>query len=1066
MKKPLKILLIEDNPSDVILLKEVLNGHFSDLTFKTIISEKELVEEIHKDYNLIISDYFLPFFNGMEALEIRNQENPSVPLIICTSSMDENTAVECMKAGADDYVLKEDMKKLGRIIEHVLENKKIENEKRKMEAVQAIIFEIAEAALFTSDLYKSLGKVHKSIGKLMDVSNFYVALYNEEKDTFHFPYFKDEHDDPRQFTDLERGHSFTAYVWRTGKPLYATQKVQKDLVKNGEVQFTGHPAPIWIGVPLKTENGVIGVMAVQNYDNPEALQKEDLQLLNHISVQLANAIERKALSDRLKENEEKYRKAFETTPDAICIVDKYTGNFLEFNEGFLKITGFTREEVVNEKVKVPQILVNPEMANYGVTKVTKQGVVKNEEVFIRTKSGKIIPILVSASMIELNNKEYFLVVSKNIEEIKKTEELLRKSEEDLKTLINATPDIIQFKDGQGRWITANNAALEFFGLDEEHCIGMSDLDLAVQNKKFKDVFLECAKSDNQTWEAAKLTRTSEIIPQSDGGTMVFDVIKVPLFDEDGSRKSILVYARDITRQKEMEDTLIDREKNYRVLFEHSPLGIFTAKPDGTILEANNELLEILGSPSMKATKKINILKFQPLIDNGYSEKFLESCQTGEIVRVELEYTSKWGATKWLSSQIVPLRDDDGRIGKIYTVIEDISERKGTEKDLILAKEKAEESDHLKSEFLANLSHEIRTPMNGIIGFSSLLEEGKITESSSKSYLKIVINSANQLLRIIDDILEISKLETHQVALRPRKVDINDLLQELFAVFDLKAKEKKLSLYLDKTLDEEAAEIIIDDIKLGKILDNLLENALKFTHEGFIKMGYKVKGKLLEFYIKDTGVGINPVSQEVIFERFSQEEKELSRKVGGLGLGLSIAKANAELLGGTIRVESEKGKGATFFLSIPFHPAHPEKIISNNNPGQENNEEDDENHLNNVVLVVEDEEINYQYIEFLLKHMRPKLELIHAINGKQAIELCKTNPKIRLVLMDLKMPIISGLDATKEIKKMNKKLPVIAQTAYSTADDKEKAIKAGCDAFISKPFQNEEFYGLIKRYLYN
>ncbi len=1060
MKKLLKILLIEDNVTDVILLKEVLNTDFPGFLLKNIETEKELNEEIHNDYDIIISDYFLPSFNGMKALEIRNRENPSLPLIIWTSSMDENTAVECMKASADEYVLKEDVKKIGRVITRTLENKQIENDKKKMELVQSVIFEIAEATLFTNDLQKSLGQVHTSIGKLMDVSNFYVALYRPETDTFDFPYFKDAHNEPQHFTNLDRSRGVTGYVWRSGKPLYASVEVQEELARNGEIDIIGHPASIWIGVPLKTENGVIGVMAVQNYESPNALQKTDLQLLNHISTQLANAIERRKLADKLKENEEKFRKAFETTPDSLSIVDKITGEVIEVNNGFLELTGYKREEILGYQNREKQTVVNPSDRDSLIKKIEKQGSVKNEELQIHTKSGEIITVLVSASMMELNGKQYFLFITKSIENIKKTEDLLRKSEDDLKTLINATPDVIQFKDGQGRWVTANNAALEFFKLEEEHSIGFTDVEMAGQKPELKDIMLDCARSDNETWERGEMTRQGEIIPQSDGSVKFFDVIKVPLFNEDGSRKSLLVYARDTTRQKEMEGSLIDREKNYRILFENSPLGILTAKPDGTILEANDKLLKILGSPSLEATMEINILKFPPLVKNGYSSNFLKSCETGEVVRVELEYTSKWEKTNWLSSQIVPLKNEDGKVEKIYTVIDDISERKKTEKDLILAKEKAEESDRLKSEFLANLSHEIRTPMNGIIGFSHLLEEEGLSAASKKNYTKIIINSASQLLRIIDDILEISKLETHQVKLCSREVNINDLLQECFAVFDLKAKEKSLALYLDKNLDNEGAEIILDDNKLRKIFDNLLENALKFTYEGFIKMGYKLEGKMLEFYIQDTGVGISQLNQRLIFERFSQEEKELSRKVGGLGLGLSIAKANAELLGGNIRVESEKGRGAIFYVTIPYNPVHPEKVSSVESP---ENKKDADSGIK-TVLVVEDEEINYQYIEFLLKHMGPKIKIIHAIDGMQAVDFSKTNPEINMVLMDVKIPVLNGLDATREIKKVTPKTPVIAQTAYATQEDRENALKAGCDDFISKPFQKDEFYVLVKKYL--
>jgi CheY-like chemotaxis protein len=313
-------------------------------------------------------------------------------------------------------------------------------------------------------------------------------------------------------------------------------------------------------------------------------------------------------------------------------------------------------------------------------------------------------------------------------------------------------------------------------------------------------------------------------------------------------------------------------------------------------------------------------------------------------------------------------------------------------------------------------------MNGIIGFSDLLLDDTLNNESRDNYVKIIINSTRQLLHIIDDILEISKLETHQVPLNEQEVNINDLLTELFAVFDLKAKEKRLSLYLKKGLDDDDAKVILDDSKLRKIFDNLIENALKFTYDGYVEIGYVLKAHMIEFYVKDTGVGIDKANLELIFERFSQEEKEMSRKVGGLGLGLAIAKANAELLNGSIRVESEKGNGATFYVSIPY------RQTTGSGEKEKKSTADAKKQHDYHLLVVEDEEINYQYIEFLLKRMPVSVSLLRAFDGREAIKVCQEHPEINLVLMDIKLPRLNGHEATKEIKKLFPNLPVIAQTA--------------------------------------
>jgi len=426
---------------------------------------------------------------------------------------------------------------------------------------------------------------------------------------------------------------------------------------------------------------------------------------------------------------------------------------------------------------------------------------------------------------------------------------------------------------------------------------------------------------------------------------------------------------------------------------------------------------------------------------------------------EVRYRHKNGSYVWISFTGSNLFHDP-IINGILGNYSNISNKKQAEAELVLAKEKAEEANHLKTQFLNNMSHEIRTPMNGIIGFSELLDKPDISVEKRKYYSKIVQNSSHQLLNIIDDILEISTLETKQEKLNETVFCLNDLLMEIFSIFNLKSKEKNIPLYLKKALQGEQSYIISDKSKLNKIISNLLENALKFTSEGFVEFGYQLDKSNLILYVKDTGIGISPKNHQIVFDRFSQEDKEISIKHGGLGLGLSICKANSLLLGGDITLESEKGKGSTFYVSIPYQP-----VQQANNNTSKNIVNEQQTNDKYTILIAEDEEVNYLYIEVLFENeIEGNYNLIHAKNGKEAIEICTLNNHIDLVLMDIKMPIMNGHEATIKIKEKLPNLPIIAQTAYSTETDKQMALKHGCDDFISKPINKENLFGLINKYL--
>ncbi len=431
-----------------------------------------------------------------------------------------------------------------------------------------------------------------------------------------------------------------------------------------------------------------------------------------------------------------------------------------------------------------------------------------------------------------------------------------------------------------------------------------------------------------------------------------------------------------------------------------------------------------------------------------------------IVKVEYRHIHKTRGYVWFET-VAQNHLNNPSIKAIISNVRDVTDRKTTEQELTLAKEKAEEANQLKTEFLNNMSHEIRTPMNGIIGFSEMLNQPNISDDKKNYFSRIIQNSCRQLLKTIEDILEISTLETKQVKVHQEQFNLNGLLMELFSIFDLKSKERKIPIYIKKKLRDYESEIVLDRTKLSKILSNLIENALKFTNAGFVEIGYYFEDKNLILYVKDTGIGISEKSRDIIFERFSQEDKALSYKFGGLGLGLSISKENAQLLGGDIILESEKGKGSTFYVSIPCSPV--KKIMPV--PLETHFDNADKLGENLTILVAEDEVINYLYIEALFEELsHSKFKLIHAKNGQEAVDICIKNKDIDLVLMDIKMPIMNGHEATRKIKSMIPDLPVIAQTAYSSESDRELALAQGCTDFISKPLDKSVFFKMINKYI--
>jgi len=381
------------------------------------------------------------------------------------------------------------------------------------------------------------------------------------------------------------------------------------------------------------------------------------------------------------------------------------------------------------------------------------------------------------------------------------------------------------------------------------------------------------------------------------------------------------------------------------------------------------------------------------------------------------------------------------------------------KELVLAKEKAEESDKLKTAFLANMSHEIRTPMNGILGFSQLLKLPNLSVQDKSRYIDTIDHSTHQLLSIITDILNISKIEAGEETIQSTDFNLNELLDEIYCFYQPLAIQKNLKLSVNNTISLDKIEIKSDPLKLRQILDNLIGNALKFTHQGKITISVLATDKLLKFKIKDTGIGIDPSQITVIFDRFRQVELTHSRKYGGTGLGLSLAKSYVEMLEGTINVKSTLGLGSTFIFEIPLllsiKPVLEEKVVVKSEPLRNL-------WLGKTLLLAEDERANASFMKSVFK--LTGMQVIMAKNGLEAVELCQNNSDISIVLMDIKMPMMDGLTATKKIRTFNQDIPIIATTAYALSTDAGKCLEAGCTDYISKPLEVDQLFFIIEKYL--
>lgn len=744
---------------------------------------------------------------------------------------------------------------------------------------------------------------------------------------------------------------------------------------------------------------------------------------------------------------EKFKTLSGLLSEGVVIHNK--GVAIEVNDSFIKMFGYSQKELIGQNIV--ELLITKEDQQL-VAKNSRKDYSSPYEVKGIKKNGTIFPIEIEGKVFFENN---IITTIRDMASCKKVEEKLNKRDKMLMSIISSVVDPIISIDSDGIIMSWNMAAEKIFGYTSSEMINKNLQNIIPINHIIKHKNdINCLKNGSEEKLIGKIIELKSL--RKDGTEFPAE-LSLSSWSID-NQKYFTVIIRDLSEKKLAQEKLKNSEERLSQIIKVSKDWIWEIDTNGLYTYASEKVEDILGYKSAEIVNKKYFYDFFPEENRKKLKKiaFKSFKQKKIFSNFITPNISKNGDIVWFSTSGIPILDNKGNLIGYRGADDDITKRIKTEKKLINAKSEAEDSNRLKDEFLQNMSHEIRTPMNAILGFSEMLSIPDLTDKKRAHFVEIIQNCSNQLVQIIDDILEISRLETKQIKVIEEPVNLNDLFLNLFSIFNIKSKENKIPLYLKKGLSDRQSVILTDKKILNTALNNVLNNALKFTSKGFIELGYQLKNSELEIYVKDTGIGIEPEKHDIIFVRFSQAEKELSNKSGGLGLGLSIAKENIKLLGGDIRLESKKGVGSTFFITIPYKP-----VYTNNEKAKK--EGDIQN--KHTILIAEDEEINYLYLEILLNDVIGlDCEIIHAKNGLEAVEKCKENPAIDFVLMDLKMPIMYGYEATKQIKMLRPKLPIVVQTAYSRLEEQERAALAGCDDFISKPISQEILKKMINKYL--
>jgi len=803
------------------------------------------------------------------------------------------------------------------------------------------------------------------------------------------------------------------------------------------------PDPGWLlEMGFSYKQKLAGTLLMVGSKNQELPEQEDVQFFSSIS---SNAIARKLAEEKV-EAIANYTANWESWFDS-------NGKIIWTNPASLKFTGYSPAEIIampdyietlvaeTDRLRVKAVLHESLVGEDG-SGLEFECVRKDHSRFMISVSWKHI----------FDNEGKALGIrtsGQDITSYRKTEDDFSDSESIYRQMIDNAPFGMHFYElnDEGRLIftSANHAAGVILGIEHNQLIGMT-IEEAFPSLKDTGVIEHYSNAaiNNVTWV------TDQIFYSDNKITGAFEV---KAFQTVPGRMAAIF--SDITNRKKAEEALRESRQLFETLTRVSPVGIFRTNSDGATTLVNPKWTALTGLSFEDAMGYKYLAAIHPDDREERIKEWNAAVKKGRSVVSEYRFLRSDGSIIWVQGRAVP-EIVDGKIKGYIGTITDISELKKAGEELLQAKEKAEASNRLKTTFMGNISHEIRTPLNGIVGFTELIVSGNNTAEENKEYVEFLNDSINRLTKIIDNIMDLSMMMSGNTVVNHDTFRVDLLISEIVKQHEPATIRKNLS-YTIEGFDQITGKNIISDKNLiRRIFNELLDNAIKFTRKGAVIVWCRLINNTLTFRLKDTGIGISQQMLPFIFEPFVQENVYTTRISNSNGLGLSIVNEAINLLKGSIVVESTPESGTNILVSLPVIESEneTETVYYSSGPAKENGHP--------VILIVEDEEINMIYLKRILNQEGYKLLLTNS--GPEAISLIEQGSHVDLILMDMKMPGMDGFETTRRIKAINPDIRIIALTAYASDADRQQCMEAGCDNYISKPFQKNDLYQLLNKML--